>query len=221
MLSDVADVQLDLTERPCSRAWMAISAIMFDVDGVLIAHPAESGWQQHLERDLGISAARLQQEFFAKHWDEVVHGRTTLRERLGPVLRDLAPDVGCDDLIRYWFTNDAHVNDALLLELASIRSGGTQVHLATVQERERAYFLWNDLGFREHFDAMHYAAALGCSKPALAFYRAIEERTGFRPSDLLLIDDRMANVEGAVACGWSAALWTPGNTLRSVLTGAI
>jgi putative hydrolase of the HAD superfamily len=127
----------------------------------------------------------------------------------------------CDDLIRYWFTNDAHANDALLLELASIRSGGTQVHLATVQEHERARFLWNDLRFRDHFDDIHYAAELGCSKPAAAFYRKIEDRTGFLPSELILIDDRLANVEGAIASGWSAALWTPGRTLRSLLTAAV
>jgi len=54
---------------------------------------------------------------------------------------------------------------------------------------------------------------LGCSKPAAAFYRKVEERTGFRPSELILIDDRLANVEGAIACGWGAALWTPGCTL--------
>ena len=200
---------------------MAIKAIMVDVDGVLIVHPDQRGWQRHLERDLGIPAACLQQEFFDKHWDDVVHGRAALRERLAPVLRDLAPDVSCDDLIRYWFTNDAHVNDALLRELASIRSGGMQVHLATVQEHERALFLWNDLGFRERFDRLHYAAELGCSKPAADFYREIEKRTGFSSSELILIDDRLPNVEGAIACGWSAAVWTPGNSLRSLLTGAV
>jgi putative hydrolase of the HAD superfamily len=200
---------------------MTIKAIMVDVDGVLIIHPDERGWQQHLERDLGVSAATLQQEFFDKHWYDVVHGGASLRERLAPVLYDLEVDVRCDDLIRYWFTNDAHVNDALLLELAAIRSRGTQVHLATVQEHERASFLWNDLRFRDHFDGLHYAAELGCSKPAAAFYRKVEERTGFQPPELILIDDRRANVEGAITCGWSAALWRAGCTLQSLLPNAI
>jgi putative hydrolase of the HAD superfamily len=93
-------------------------------------------------------------------------------------------------------------------ELTSIRSGGIEVHLATVQEHERARYLWDDLRFRDRFDGLHYAAQLGCSKPAAAFYKSIETRTGFQPSELFLIDDRRVNVEGAIACGWRAALWT-------------
>jgi putative hydrolase of the HAD superfamily len=125
--------------------------------------------------------------------------------------------VSCDALIDYWFSNDAHMNDALLAELASIRAGGTEVHLATVQDHERARYLWKDLDFRSRFDGLHYAAELGCSKPAASFYRSIEARTGFRPRDLFLIDDRLANVEGARMCGWAAALWTGKDTLRSLV----
>ena len=199
---------------------MTIKAIMVDVDGVLIVHPDERGWSAHLERDLGIPAAKLQAAFFEQHWDDVVHGRAELKERLSPVLRKIAPNVSCDELIRYWFENDAHVNKALAGELASIREDGIQVHLATVQDHERARYLWDDLGFRDRFDGLHYAAQLGSSKPATDFYRSIEGRTGFLPSELFLIDDRRPNVEGAVACGWSAALWTGQQTLRSLLRHA-
>jgi putative hydrolase of the HAD superfamily len=198
---------------------MTIEAIMVDVDGVLIVHPDARGWSVHLERDLGIPASTLQAAFFAPHWDDVSHGRASLRARLAPVLREIAPHVTCDALIDYWFRNDAHVNQALLAELASIRAAGIEVHLATVQEHERARYLWEELGFRTRFDGLHYAAALGCAKPAALFYRSIEARTGFRPEALLLLDDRLANVEAAIMCGWSAALWTGKETLRSLLPG--
>lgn len=200
---------------------MAIKAIMVDVDGVLISHPEKGGWATHLERDIGLSAAALQQAFFAQHWDDVVNGRASLRERLAPVLQDIAPDVPCDRLIDYWFTNDAHLNAPLLAELAAIRAGGMQLHLATVQEHERAHYLWDTLDLRSRFDGMHYAADLGCSKPDPSFFKAIESRTRFEPDSLCLIDDRIANVEGAIDCGWSAALWTGADTLRSLLSEMI
>jgi putative hydrolase of the HAD superfamily len=92
-----------------------------------------------------------------------------------------------------------------------------EIHLATVQEHERAAHLWETLDLKSNFDDMHYSAALGCSKPDAQFYKSIEVRTGFDPNDIFFIDDKDENVEGALACGWSAALWTGKNTLRSLL----
>jgi putative hydrolase of the HAD superfamily len=196
---------------------MTIKAIMVDVDGVLIVHPDERGWTANLDRDLGIAASTLQSAFFHQHWDDVVHGRASLRERLAPVLQNLSPRVTCDQLIDYWFSNDAHVNQALLAELATIRASGVEVHLATVQEHERARYLWEELDFRSRFDWLHYSAELGCSKPVASFYKSIEARTSFRAQELFLIDDKIANVEGALSSGWAAVLWTGRDRLHSLL----
>lgn len=192
-------------------------AIMVDVDGVLIRHPDPAGWSVHLERDLGISFAALQQAFFAPHWADVVHGRAALRARLTPVLADIAPSVTCDALVDYWFVNDAHLDRGLLAELIALRSEEMEVHLATVQEHERAAYLWERLDLRRNFDGLHYAAALGCAKPDPDFYRAIEARTSLPPEAIFFIDDSPANVDGARACGWTAALWTGRSTLRDLL----
>jgi len=199
---------------------MTIRAIMVDVDGVLIIHPDERGWSANLERDIGIVAASLQADFFAPHWDDVVHGRASLRDCLSPYLQKAKPQLTCDELIDYWFRNDAHLNRSLLVELASLRAGGTKIHLATVQEHERARYLWDDLDFRSQFDGLHYAAELGFSKPDARFYRSIEIRTGFAPHELFFIDDKLANVEGARACGWSARQWTGETSLRALLAEA-
>jgi len=190
---------------------------MVDVDGVLLVHPEPGGWSAHLDRDLGVAAATLQSAFFDRHWDEIIHGRASLRERLEPVLAEVAPHLSYQRLTDYWFSNDAHVNRDLWNELAALRASGLQIHLATVQEHERARYLWTDLGFQDAFDGIHYAAALGCAKPSPDFYRAIERRTGFQPEALFFIDDKISNVDAAINCGWAAALWTGNATLRSML----
>jgi len=91
------------------------------------------------------------------------------------------------------------------------------VHLATVQEHYRARYLWETLDLRADFDAMHYAADLGYAKPDPQFYSEIERRTGLRPAELLLIDDRQENVDAAVIAGWQARLWTPASRLSDEL----
>ncbi|WP_374579484.1 HAD-IA family hydrolase [Phenylobacterium sp.] len=185
-----------------------MKALMVDVDGVVVVHPEPGGWATHLERDLGLSKAALQAAFFAPHFDDVIHGRAALRERLAPVLEEIAPHLTCDELCAYWFREDAHLDHDLLDQLAQQRAAGIAVHLATVQEHERAAYLWETMALKDRFDAIHYAADLGHAKPAPEFYAAIEARTGYAPADIFFIDDKAANVEAARARGWNAAVWT-------------
>ncbi|MBA4012937.1 MAG: haloacid dehalogenase [Phenylobacterium sp.] len=197
-----------------------MKALMVDVDGVIVVHPDPGGWAVHLERDLGLSKARLQEAFFAPHFDDVVHGRAALRERLAPVLAEIAPHLSCDELCAYWFREDGYLDHDLLEQLAAVRAEGYALHLATVQEHERAAYLWNEMGLKDRFDAIHYAADLGHAKPADGFYAAIEARTGYAPGDLFFIDDRIANVQAAQARGWKAALWTGHERLADLMARA-
>jgi putative hydrolase of the HAD superfamily len=196
---------------------MALKALMVDVDGVIVVHPHADGWSANLEADLGLSPARLQEAFFKVHFGDIIHGRAGLHERLAPVLAEIAPHLTSQVLVDYWFANDSHLDHDLLDQLAEVRSRGLALHLATVQEHHRAAFLWNTMRLCERFDAIHYAADLGCAKPAPAFYEAIEARTGLAPDELFFIDDRADNVAGAQARGWGAALWTRRQRLAEVM----
>lgn len=190
---------------------------MVDVDGVLITHPHPEGWSAHLELDLGISYPALHERFFRREWDDVVHGRAAIRDRLASALAEIAPAVTPDVMIDYWFSNDAHINHSLLAELQLLRREGFELHLATVQEHERARYLWDNLGLHESFDSIHYSAALGYSKPEHAFYRDVELATQLLPDAIFFIDDKVENVAAAKECGWNAALWTGHETVRKLM----
>lgn len=190
---------------------------MVDVDGVLIKHPHPNGWSANLEIDLGISPAALHERFFRGEWDDVVHGRAALRDRLTPALAEIAPAVFPNVLIEYWFSNDAHVDACLLAELQHLRREAFELHLATVQEHERAKYIWDNLGMREIFSSINYSAALGYSKPNHAFYRGVEAALGLSPDAIFFIDDKVENVAAAKECGWTAALWTGQETVRELM----
>ena len=197
-----------------------MKALMVDVDGVVVVHPDPAGWSTNLKRDLGLAIELLQEKFFAPNFHDIVHGRAALRDRLAPVLTEIAPHLSCDQLCAYWFENDSHLDHDLLDQLAAFRARGYALHLATVQEHERAAYLWNDMGLKDRFDAIHYAADLGHAKPADGFYAAIEARTGYAPSDLFFIDDKAANVLAAQARGWKAAVWTGQDRLADLIARA-
>lgn len=195
---------------------MSRKALMVDVDGVIVV-PPPGGWGAGLERDLGVPVALLQQHFFTPHWPDVVMGRAGLHERLAPVLAVHAPHLTSEAVAKYWFEADARLDQALLRALEALRAEGFALHLATVQEHERAAYLWDTLGLRARFDAMHYSADYGCGKPDPVFFDAVAARTGLAPSEMLLLDDRTDNVEAARAAGWRAALWTTGADLGQLL----
>lgn len=189
---------------------------MLDVDGVLVRDPEARPWTADLQVELGIDPAALASEFFDIYFGEVLLGRADLIERLDQVLPRLGA-VSSGELVAYWFTRDSTLDAQLLADLDAARSQQLQLHLATLQEHRRASFLWEQLGLREHFDAMHYSAALGAAKSDPAFYRTVEGRTGLAPGAHCLIDDRVENVEAARLAGWQAFLWTPCSRLRDVL----
>lgn len=194
----------------------ALKALMVDVDGVVIT-PRPGGWAARMEADLGLSYAVLAEHFFKPHWDDVVMGRADLHERLAPVLAEHAPHLTADQLAAYWFAKDAQLDEILLADLSELRATGVAMHLATVQEHRRAAYLWETLGLRDRFDALHHSAAYGCGKPDRAFFDAVAARTGFAPAELLLLDDRLENVEAARAAGWRAALWDGTERLAQVI----
>jgi putative hydrolase of the HAD superfamily len=183
----------------------------------VIVVPRPGGWAVDMEADLGLSRAALDEHFFRVHWDDVVMGRAGLHERLGPVLAKVAPHLSSEQLAAYWFEKDAILDQALLDDLARLRADGVALHLATLQEHLRADHLWNALGLRDRFDAMHYAADLGCGKPDPAFFAKVAARTGLAADEMLLLDDRLKNVEAARAAGWRGALWDGAERLAQVL----
>jgi putative hydrolase of the HAD superfamily len=187
---------------------MPIKALMVDIDGVIVVHPDPKGWSVNLERDLGLSPERLQETFFRPHFGDILVGRSGLHETLAPVLHEIAPHLSVERLVNYWFQADANFNHDLLDQLAAVRERGIALHVVTNQEHARANLLWRTLELRQRFDALHYAADLGCAKPSSKFFEQVIARSGFAPAETFLIDDRIENVEAAQNCGWQAALWT-------------
>lgn len=180
---------------------------MVDVDGVVVTSPQGRLWNWNAKADIGLDPVAFQTKFFAIHWKDVVLGRADLHERLGPVLEEIAPHLTSQTVADYWFSNDANLDHALLADLATLRTSGVPLYLATVQEHYRARYLWDVVGLRERFDGIFYAAELGAAKPDPRFYCEIESRSGFSAYELTLLDDRMDNVNAARACGWGGVHW--------------
>lgn len=203
---------------------MGIKALMIDVDGVLVNGRPHDGrhWSASLEEDLGLSPERLQREFFAPFWEDIVLGRAALMDYLAPFLERIAPHVVPERFIAYWFQQDSRLAVALLQEISLLRSEGIRVYLATNQEHMRAAYLMQKLGLSNYLDGIYYSAQLGVKKPDGDFFASVCSHAGFDARELLLVDDSRQNIDAAVAAGWNALHWNSGcspELIRTSLAG--
>ena len=68
-----------------------------------------------------------------------------------------------------------------------------------------------------HFRHVVFSGDLGLAKPDVEIYAALVGKLGARAADCLFVDDRQANVDGALAVGMSAHLWTSADDLADTL----
>ncbi len=193
--------------------------LVLDLDGVVVRGHAEGGrWDRHIQRDLGIDPARLQERFFRAHFQKIVTGEADLYA----VLDSMWPEMECATTPRafvdYWFAADSKLDRAVLDEVDAWRGQGGKAYLGTVQEHHRAKYLMQTLGLARHFDAMHYAAALGAAKPDRRFYERTQAKLPVgSPADVIFLDDSVKNVEAANAFGWRAYHFREVDDLRAAL----
>jgi len=70
---------------------------------------------------------------------------------------------------------------------------------------------------RGPFDAILLSYEVGAMKPASLIYHAATESAGVAAERILFLDDRIDNVEAALACGWQAHQFTDARTARELL----
>lgn len=69
------------------------------------------------------------------------------------------------------------------------------------------------------FEVVLSSYHLGVRKPDAAFYTTLLQRLGMAPHEVLFVDDRVGNVDGAKAVGIASHHFTDAETLRTWLVG--
>jgi putative hydrolase of the HAD superfamily len=123
-----------------------------------------------------------------------------------------------DRLIRLDVESWSELNPDSLEILAEVHRRGSSLTLLSNAPHELADALDHHpaLGI---FDHLLFSARLGIVKPDAAVFRAALETIGRDAGEVLFIDDRAANVEGARAAGLHVLLFTSAQEMRRALLG--
>jgi putative hydrolase of the HAD superfamily len=202
---------------------MAAKCLMLDVDGVLVFGRPNDGqhWMVGLQDDLGIVPRDISRSFFKAETNSVFEGRMDLLPTLQIGLDEIGSNIRAEDFVSYWFEMSSRIVQPVLSDVRQARAQGVPVYLATNQCHERADHLLHTVGLGDEIDGIVYSAMAGYQKPHPGFYSFAEQKTGYSPQDLIMVDDKLENVEAAKAAGWNAALWTAGDRLSDILRSNI
>jgi putative hydrolase of the HAD superfamily len=190
-------------------ARVAIGAVVFDFGGVLCFHPDDARWRRAAEA-AGLPVSDFMSAFWAnrirydaglcqpeEYWQAVAHAAgTQFEESRIPALVRVE--------IELWNNYDSR----LFQWTTQLRAAGYRTAILSNLPRPLGEELRATPGFLDHFDHVTFSYELGKVKPQPEIYLDAIQGLGVEPSEALFLDDRPDNVEGALAVGMPALLYS-------------
>lgn len=195
-----------------------IKAIICDTDGMLVRSEMFS---VHLKNTYGIEKERTD-AFFSGPFQDCLIGKADLKEVITPHLPQWGWKKSVDQLLAEWFAFEHKLDDALIEYLSELRTRGLKLYLLTNQEKYRTEYLLKQMGFEKIFDQVFSSAHIGHKKPDKEVFAAVmNQLPEIAPKEVIFWDDSQKNIDGALAYGIKAQLYTTFEDFRTKMEAAL
>ena len=191
--------------------------MVFDYGEVLSMSPSEHDKSALLE----VAGAEAD-VFWAAYWrsrDELDHGTIDVPAYWARVAADLGVEFGAAQVQLLWaadFRSWISVEPGSIDILHALHAGGTRLALLS-----NAGFDFGDAfrfaPFSQYFEQVFVSAELGLLKPDPEIYRHVARELGIEPAEMVFVDNKLANVEGAESIGVTGHHFTGVEGLRAFL----
>jgi putative hydrolase of the HAD superfamily len=192
--------------------------VVFDYGEVLSMSQSESDKQGIL-----VAAGADEATFWPAYWrhrDDLDHGKVSIPEYWARVGVDLGLEFGPAEVQQLWaidFRSWISVEPGSIDVLADLYAGGTRMALLS-----NAGFDFGDpfrrAPFARYFEQIFVSAELGMIKPDPEIYRHVARELGIEPTEMVFIDNKKVNVEGAETIGVTGHVFTGVTGLRAFFT---
>ena len=196
---------------------LAPRVVVFDYGEVISREPTEAD-RAHLVARAGVAP----ESFWAAYWahrDRLDQGTASIADYWLAVASDLGVTWDPVDVHELWAIDHRgwlSVDPATLRVLHALADGGTR--LALLSNAGADFSGWLRSGsFSPLFERVFVSGELGLVKPHAAVYEHVIGELGITPAELLFVDNRSENVEGARAVGGDGHVFTDAASLEAWL----
>lgn len=201
---------------------MAISirnrVVVFDYGEVISRSPDD-----HARAKLLSTADVDEAHFWPAYWrhrDGLDQGTTSTREYWKLVATDLSSEWSESRIQELWvadFTGWLSVEPGTFDVIADLHAGGTRLALLSNAGFDYgSAFRFSPIG--RFFERQFVSAEMGLIKPDAAIFVEVARELGISPAEMIFIDNKQVNVDGAEAIGITGHLYVGPAELRSFLT---
>jgi putative hydrolase of the HAD superfamily len=185
-----------------------ITVVLFDADGVT---QLPGDFNQYTEKWYGWSEKEYQEFFHAlftkDDYKEALKGNIDFITVLARNLAEFDYDADAEDFMHEWLHRNIIINKNLWRHIEKLRRNGVKCYLASNQEKHRARYMKNDLGYDGHFDGLYFSCEIGALKPTAAYFNRLIEEIGIEPAKMLFFDDYEESVISAGRLGIKAEVY--------------
>lgn len=200
-------IRMMMDDRFDTMPWDEIDAVVFDVGNVLLSFQPQELLARILPDCPELRSELARRIFQSPYWCMRDRGSATAEEVIGAMSRT-APAL--EPYIRRVMTQwiDLPPMPEGIEALRTCRAHGKKLYaLTNYADREFAHACETH-GFFSFFDGCVVSGRLGLVKPEHEIYEHLTGLYGLDPARTLFIDDSIANVEGALNCGWQGMCYT-------------
>ncbi|WP_400993871.1 HAD family hydrolase [Agromyces sp. GXQ0307] len=196
--------------------------VVFDYGEVISHSPSDADRAALLARAgvAGDGAAAFWRSYWT-HRDELDRGTLAISDYWARVARDLGTDWSEVDRHELWAIDHRgwlSVDPGTLAILHALRDGGTR--LALLSNAGADFGGWLRHGsFAPLFDAVFISGELRMVKPEAEIFAHVMRELDISPDQLLFVDNKAVNVDGAIAVGGAGHVFTDASGLESWLRG--
>jgi len=191
--------------------------VVFDYGEVISFSPSDS------DRQALLSIARVPEEsFWPPYWqnrDALDAGTMSIRQYWLEIARHAGVDFSESRIQQLWiadYRSWLSVNPDTYDVLLALREGGTRMALLSNAGFDfGGYFRHGPMG--SLFERVFVSAEMGRLKPEQAIYQDVLDELGIEAGDMIFIDNKAVNIDGAAALGIDGHVFTTAELLRSYL----